>query len=282
MARACVAEKRSWKLNSLTAGVGLAVVIGLSGCATDRQTTGSIKAPSKPIHEMNQSDLNDATTYWQKRYEKYPKNKMVGLKFATALRITGRNEQALAVMQRMAIHHPKDREVLAAYGKALAGNGDLQKALKTVQRAQTPDNPDWRLHSAEGAILDQLGKPKLARVQYRKALDLKPNEPSVLSNLGMSYLLAGDQRAAETYLRQAMSQPEADSRVRQNLALVIGLQGRFQEAEQVAAGELPPNEAQANIAFLRKMLSEQNAWTALKKEDADGQEKREKVSAPAG
>ncbi len=282
MVRMGKAGKQSLGPNSFFLGVSLAVMVGLVGCATDSQTTGSIKAPSKPIHEMNQADLNQATAYWQKRYEKYPKNKTVGLKFATALRITGRNEQALAVMQRMAIHHPEDRDVLAAYGKALAGNGDLQKALKTVQRAQTPDNPDWRLHSAEGAILDQLGKPKLARVQYRKALDLKPNEPSVLSNLGMSYLLAGDQRAAETYLRQAMSQPEADSRVRQNLALVIGLQGRFEEAEQVAAGELPPNEAQENIAFLRKMLSEQNAWTALKKEDAKAQNKDKKISAPAG
>ena len=269
-------------MRSVSMVVGLALALSLSGCATDRQTTGSVKAPSKPIHEMNQADLNDATTYWQKRYEKYPKNKMVGLKFATALRITGRNEQALAVMQRMAIHHPEDREVLGAYGKALAGNGDLQKALKTVQRAQTPDNPDWKLHSAEGAIFDQLGKPELARAQYRKALDLKPNEPSVLSNLGMSYLLAGDQRAAETYLRQAMAQPQADSRVRQNLSLVIGLQGRFKEAETVAAGELPPAEAQENIAFLRKMLSEQNAWTQLKDKDAQNDEAGDKITVPAG
>ncbi|MDD9908942.1 MAG: tetratricopeptide repeat protein [Ahrensia sp.] len=242
----------------------LALMLALSACASKPLTTGSVRAPQKPIHEMTQTDLNNAVEYWQQRYEKYPKNKMVGLKFATALRTSGRHEQALAVMQRVAIHHPEDREVLGAYGKALAGNGDLQKALKTIQRAQTPDNPDWKLHSAEGAIYDQLGKPKLARIEYQKALALSPNEPSVLSNIGMSHLLEGDQRAAETYLRRAMEQPKADSRVRQNLALVVGLQGRFDEAEQIAAGELPPAEAQANIAFLRKMLSEQNAWTALK------------------
>ena len=32
------------------------------------------------------------------------------------------------------------------------------------------------------------------------ALDLKPNEPSVLSNLGMSYLLTGELKQAETIL----------------------------------------------------------------------------------
>ena len=140
----------------------------------------------------------------------------------------------------------------------------MKKALETIQRAQTPDNPDWKLHSAEGAIYDQIGNPKKARLEYRKALQLKPGEPSVLSNLGMSYLLEGDLRAAETYLKQAIARPGAESRVRQNLALVIGLQGRFKEAETVAAGELPPSEAQANVAFLRQMLQEQNAWKELK------------------
>ncbi len=249
---------------ALTISVALCVTVALAGCAS-RQTTGSIPPNlRKPVSEMNQAELRQATNYWQKRYEKQPKDKLVGLQFASALRTTDRNEQALAVMQQVAIHHPEDRQVLGAYGKALAGAGNLKKALETIQRAQTPDNPDWKLLSAEGAIYDQVGEPKQARLLYRKALDLKPGEPSVLSNLGMSYLLAGDLRASETYLRQAIERPGADSRVRQNLALVIGLQGRFDQAEQVAAGELPPQEARENVAFLRQMLSEQNAWKQLK------------------
>ncbi len=248
----------------IVAGLMLAV----SGCAKSSLTTGSISGASKkPVSQLTMTELQQATQYWSKRYNRNPKDKRTGLQFATALRMTGRNEQALAVMQKMVIHHPEDQQVLASYGKALAGAGDLQKALRVIQRAQTPDNPDWKLYSAEGAIYDQIGKPEQARLKYRKALDLKPNEPSVLSNLGMSYLLTGDLRASETYLKQAIQLPGADSRVRQNLALVIGLQGRFPEAEKVAAGELPPQEAQANVAFLRRMLSEQNAWKDLKAED---------------
>lgn len=252
-----------WRKNLLVLLLGATVVV--AGCAKDRGTTGSVPSHlRKPVAEMNQSELQQATAYWQRQYERDPKSKRVGLQFATALRTTGRTEQALAVMQKVAIHHPEDRDVLGAYGKALAGAGNLPKALKTIQRAQTPDNPDWKLHSAEGAIYDQMNQPKLARLQYRKALDLKPGEPSVLSNLGMSYVLTGDLKSAETYLQQAIDRPGADSRVRQNLALVIGLQGRFKEAETVAAGELPPQEAQANIKFLRQILSEQNAWNQLK------------------
>jgi len=85
----------------------------------------------------------------------------------------------------------------------------------------------------------------------------------------MSYVLTGDLRGAETYLRRAIRHPRADSRVRQNLALVIGLQGNFQEAEKVARGELNTAAAEENIKFLRQMLSQQSAWNLLKNTDGD-------------
>ena len=96
----------------------------------------------------------------------------------------------------------------------------------------------------------------------------------MLSNLGMSHLLEGDPRTAESFLKPAAAAPGADSRVRQNLALAVGLQGRFDEAEAIARGELSETEAQANVAYLRTMLAQQDAWTQLeavdKKAASDG------------
>ena len=63
-------------------------------------------------------------------------------------------------------------------------------------------------------------------------------------------------------------QPSADSRVRQNLALVVGLQGRFPEAEQIARRELLPQQADANVAYLRGMLSQQNSWQKFAAKDS--------------
>ena len=67
-------------------------------------------------------------------------------------------------------------------------------------------------------------------------------------------------------MRSAVDGAGADSRVRQNLALVVGLQGRFQEAEQIARQELSPQQAEANVTYLRSMLAQQNAWNELKDE----------------
>jgi Flp pilus assembly protein TadD len=46
--------------------------------------------------------------------------------------------------------------------------------------------------------------------------------------------------------------------------LVVGLLGRFDEAERIAGAELSPDQAKANIAYLRQMLSQQNSWAKLK------------------
>ena len=244
----------------------IACAVLVSGCATDRQHTGSV-ARGKTLEQMTVPELDAKLRQIDAAYKKKPRDKTTGLTYALLLRMTGRDEQALAVMRQMVIYHPTDNQVLSAYGKALASTGNLKEALSVIERAQRPDSPDWRLMSAQGAILDQLEQPEKAREYYRRALDLMPNEPTILSNLGMSYLLNNDLAAAETFLRKANGQPRADSRVRQNLALVVGLQGRFDEAEKIAAAELPQQEAQANVDYLRKMLAQQNAWKELKQED---------------
>ena len=252
----------------LLAATALAVVADLSGCGTSKMTTGSISRQSgKAVNDMSSGELRDAGAALGKSYTKNPDDKATAMRYSTVLQMNGKTEQSLAVMRKLAIAHPTDREVLAAYGKSLAGAGELQPALDAVRRAQTPEYPDWKLLSAEAAILDQLGQPGEARNLYRRALDLKPNEPSVLSNLGMSYVLEGDLKTAETHMRKASEQAGADSRVRQNLALVVGLQGRFEEAEKIASHELSPDQAEANVSYLRSMLAQQNAWNQLKDED---------------
>jgi Flp pilus assembly protein TadD len=110
----------------------------------------------------------------------------------------------------------------------------------------------------QGTALDQLGRHDEARRYYASALKIVPGEPSVLSNLGLSYVLSKELPKAEETLRQAYGSARADARVRQNLGLVVGLQGRFAEAESIVKADLPPDEAAANVAYLKQMLSRQD------------------------
>src|SRR4051812_4810313 len=238
----------------LLASVALAAMLGvaLAACKTTRTLDDSTSAMAAVPPGDTRTDA------WGERYRTNPGDPATAINYAHALRTTGQRAQAVAVLEQAVIKNPKDTEVLGAYGRALADVGNYQQALDVLGRAHTPDRPDWRILSVQGAVLDQMGRHEDAQRYYATALKIVPEEPSVLSNLGLSYALARDLPRAEATLRRAAARTR-DPRVRQNLALVVGLQGRFAEAEQIAQADLPPNEAAANVAYLRQMLSRQNA-----------------------
>jgi Flp pilus assembly protein TadD len=218
---------------------------GLAGCQTTSDVTGSLKP----------TDPRSAAEVYGERYRANPRDADVALAYGQALRANGQRVQAAAVLEQANIAHPGNKALLAAYGRALADNGDFQQAFDVLSRAHSPDNPDWRILSVQGTVLDQLGRHEEARGYYASALKIVPDEPSVLSNLGLSYVLSKDLPKAEETLRRAYADTRADARVRQNLGLVVGLQGRFAEAESIVKADLPPDQAAANVAYLKEMLS---------------------------
>src|SRR5437870_2222040 len=102
--------------------------------------------------------------------------------------------------------------------------GTPTAAALPITAATDRSDTDWHILSAQGAVLDQMGRHAEAQRYYVTALKIVPEEPAVLSNLGLSYALAKDLPNAETTLRRAAAHRPANPRVRQNLALVVGLQ----------------------------------------------------------
>jgi Flp pilus assembly protein TadD len=235
-----------------SAAVMAILAAGLGGCQTMSDITGSLtsKAEASPG-----ADSRSSVDVYGERYRNNPKDAEAALAFGQALRATGQRAQAVAVLEQGTIAHPGNKRLLAGYGRALADNGNFQQAFDILTRAHSPDNPDWRILSVQGTALDQLGRHDEARRYYASALKIAPDEPSVLSNLGLSYVLSKDLPKAEETLRRAYASTRADARVRQNLGLVVGLQGRFAEAESIVKADLPPDEAAANAAYLKEMLS---------------------------
>ena len=148
------------------------------------------------------------------------------LAYAQALQALGERAQAVSVLQQASMRNPSNNALLGGYGRALADVGNYGQALEVLSRAHSPDQPDWRILSATGAVLDQMGRHQDAQRYYSSALKITPDDPSVLSNLGLSYALAKDLPKAEVTLRRAVERPGADPRVRQNLALVVGHRAR--------------------------------------------------------
>jgi len=240
----------------------LALGLALGGCKTGLpDMASSFDKPSAPVAlPKDQASLHRFSEDWGRRYDANRADKNTALTYAKALHALGQNTQAVAVLQGLAIQNPEDMQVLAAYGKALADAGQLKEAGDILTRAHTPERPDWSVLSTQGSIADQLGEHEAARGYYETALKIRPNDPAVLSNLGLSYALSRQLPKAEETLRLAASQPGADERVRQNLALVLGLQGKFAEAEDLQRQDLSPEDAAANIAAIREMIAQSDTW----------------------
>jgi Flp pilus assembly protein TadD len=238
-----------------SAAVAAILAAGLGGCQTMSDVTGALTQKSSAAAPAIPDDPRRAVEVYGERYRANPKDAEAALAYGQALRASGQRAQAAAVLEQATIAHPGNKALLAGYGRALADNGNSQAAFDVLSRAHSPDNPDWRILSVQGTVLDKLGKHDEARRYYTSALKIAPEEPSVLSNFGLSYMLTRELPEAEKTLRRAYGNPRADARVRQNLALVVGLQGRFAEAETIAKGDLPSEEAAANVAYLREMLS---------------------------
>lgn len=253
------------KIALLWGALAIAALIGLSGCSKMNDITGSIGRPAPQALPREEGALRQYAEQWGRRYDANPKDKTTALTYARALHALDQNTQAVAVLQGLAIQNPEDMSVLSAYGKALADAGRLKEATDILSRAHTPERPDWSVLSAQGSIADQLGQHDEARNYYEAALKIRPNEPTVLSNLGLSYALARQLPRGEETLLRAANLPNADMRVRQNLALVLALQGKFAQAEEWSRRDLTPIDAAANVASIRQMISQSNTWREIQK-----------------
>lgn len=241
------------------AAAAAALALALAGCGFDRDTTGSIGTTvAAAAPDASLADLGS-------RYDADPSNAAVVLDYARALRAQDRNAQAVAVLESIAIKHPYDRDVLAAYGKVLNDVGRAKEAAAVLERAHTPDRPDWTVLSAQGAAADQLGDHRGAQDYYTAALKIAPGNPHVLSNLGLSYALDKQLPLAERTLREAAAAPGADARVRQNLALVLALEGKAKEARTVAETDLPPADAAAGVAAIQGLTGRPDPALAARK-----------------
>lgn len=236
----------------------LVLAMGLAGC--QGPSTPSFATVPNPPPPSDQARLRAYADEMEPRYSAEPDNRAVALRYAMALRGLSRHAQAVAVLQRLAVKNPNDSVVLGAYGKALADAGRLQEAADVLERAHTPDRPNWTILSAQGSVADQMGDHARARDYYSAALKIMPHQPQVLSNLGLSYALERRMPQAEQALRDATAQPAADARVRENLALVLSLQGKYAEAEEVSQHDMAPIEAAENVQSIKRMIAQSDTW----------------------
>lgn len=245
-------------------GAGLVVALGLTLGACSQMpelSLGSSDEKAAAVAEAAHArpaaatDLEKATEYWGKEHAKQPRNGKAALSYARNLKAMDRKPEALAALQASYVYNAQDRDFLSEFGRLALEGGHASLALQLLERADDPARPDWRVLSARGAALAKLGQFKAAVPILERARLLAPTKVGVLNNLAMAYTMDGQADRAEQLLRQAIEAGEKDPRLQQNLAMVLGLQGKPGGAQPGAAVAEAPVVAMPQPAVARVSTS---------------------------
>ena len=179
-------------------------------------------------------ELFAQAAFWSHEYNLNPGDLESALKLASSVRKLGNPGRAVEITQTTRALYPRDPYLMAEYAAALIASERSLDAIPILNEGLKQSSGYGRLWSLKGAALDQQERYVEARQHYDRAMRITPNDPNVMANMGLSHALSGDPATAERWLRRAVSLPNASDSVRQNLILVLKLQGKTGEAEKMA------------------------------------------------
>ncbi len=154
---------------------------------------------------------------------------------AEALRRWGQTDEAVEVMQELAQAHPNAPKVHNILGDTLRFLSRCEEAIPAYDRAiqihEEANSSEWVLYFARGICHEQLDQWPPAEADFRKALVLNPDQPSVLNYLGYSFV---EQRQnfdeALDMIERAVAARPADGYITDSLGWVYYRLGRYEEA----------------------------------------------------
>lgn len=178
---------------------------------------------------------------------------VVGLRRAALLAAMDRHDDAAAVLERLADAFPDRPEPLAQLGESQRRRGRFAEAAATytraLERVQEPDAAPWGLHYERGIAFDRSGQWDRAEADFKRALELSPEQPYVLNYLAYSWAERGrNLDEARRMLERAVALRPEDGAIVDSLGWVLYRQGELDEAVRrlERAVELQPGDATIN------------------------------------
>ncbi len=208
-------------------------------------TIGATLIAASVLEEMDNHALAaDAYATVPADHQAYPQAQ---LGRATALRRMNQVEEVIAVLSDLVAERPELALAHAALGDTYRFEQRFAEAQPHYDAAialYDEDRPaQWSVYFARGITFERAGRWDEAERDFRKALELFPDQPSVLNYLGYSYVERRENLdEALDMIQRAVAERPYDGYIRDSLGWVYYRLGRYQEAveEMERAVELMP------------------------------------------
>lgn len=144
-------------------------------------------------------------------------------------------EEAIELLESLARKRPNLPEPLVTVGDILRNRGRFDEAIEYYDRAfsRYPDGePDsWALYYTRGMALERAQKWNRAERDFKKALQMNPEEPQVLNYLGYSWIDRGENLAeARRMIEMAVEARPNDGYIIDSLGWAMFLMGEYENA----------------------------------------------------
>ena len=145
---------------------------------------------------------------------------------------------------------PVDPNAALAKGLNLERAGQYDKAREVYEKLlmTQPEAPDV-LHRL-AVIADKQRRHVEAQTLYTRVIQQRPQSGELFNDLGYSFYLSGQLPKAEQALAKAVQLESENARYRNNLGMVMGQQGRMQEAFEQFSRAGSEADAHYNVAFI--------------------------------
>ena len=157
------------------------------------------------------------------------------LRAAAVLADLDRQDEAVATLRRMADEQPERTDAVTVLGDVFRRDEQYAEAAAAydiaVERIATIEYRHWRLFYVRGIAFERLGEWPKAEADFKRALELEPDQPLVLNYLGYSWVEQGHNLdEAKTMIEKAVELRPDDGYIVDSLGWVAYKLGDFEEA----------------------------------------------------
>lgn len=182
-----------------------------------------------------------------------PLKELSDLQLGLNLADLDRHDEAIAHLKAFVGAHPDDMRAYLALGGVYSSKDDFRSAAdlydKAVAVLKTPTAANWNIFYQRGIAYERLKEWPKAEPNFRKALELQPDQPQVLNYLGYSWVdMNTNLKEGLAMIQKAVDLRPSDGYIVDSLGWAYFRLGRFDDAvrEMERAVSLKPEDPVLN------------------------------------